>query len=71
MNSRLETLSQNLRAIPLLIGQPLQFYDRQGKKNFGACFAQNGEQAHTQRRETRVPRRVAREWPARRIQRRA
>ena len=71
MNFRSKMLSQNVPAIPLVIAQPLQFYDRQGKKNFGASLPQNGEQARTQCRKARVARSVAREWPPRGIQRRA
>ena len=50
--------------------QLLHFYDRQGKKDFGPFLSKDRQQAHSQCRETRIPRRFARERPAGRIQRR-
>ena len=55
----------------LMTAQLFQFYDRQGKKNFGAFLSKDRQQDHTQRRKTRISRRPARERPAGGIQRRA
>src|SRR5256886_17443109 len=71
MNFWSEPSLQDLSAVWLLISQPLHFYDRQGKKNFGSFLTQDRQQTHTQRGKARVPGRPAREWPTRGIQRRA
>jgi len=63
MNPRLEKLRQDSAAW-LMTGQPLHFYDRQGKKDFGAFLSKDRQQAHTQRGKTRIPRRLTRERPA-------
>src|SRR5438046_3764918 len=54
----------------LMTAKLLQFYDRQGKKDFGAFLSKDRQQAHTQRGKTRIPRCTARERPAGGIQRR-
>ncbi len=63
MNPRLEKLRQDSAAW-LMTGQPLHFYDRQSKKDFGAFLSKDRQQAHTQRGKTRIPRGLARERPA-------
>ena len=57
MNTRPEPSLQRIRPVPLLIGQPFSFYDRQSKKNFGSFLTKDRQQAYTQRRKARVARR--------------
>ena len=66
---RSEPLRQDQLSL-LMTAQLLQFYDRQGKKDFGAFLSKDRQQDHTQCGKTRIPRRSARERPAGGIQRR-
>jgi len=68
MNLRSESPTQFASAVWLMTGQPLNFYDRQGKKDFGSAFTQDRQQTHTERGETRDPCGFARGWPPRGIQ---
>ena len=56
MNLRSQSLPQLVSAARLMTGQPLHFYDRQSEKDFGSSFAQDRQQARSERREleTRV-----------------
>ena len=64
MNFWSEPLPQDVTGVGLLTGQPLQFYDRQGKKDFGAFFSKDWQQADTQRGKTRIAGSAARKRPA-------
>jgi hypothetical protein len=70
MNFWSEPLPQDVSGIWLLTDQPLQFYDRQGKKDFGAFFSKDWQQADTQRGKTRIAGSAAIKRPAGGIQRR-
>src|SRR5204863_2412309 len=69
MNLRSESPLEFASVVWLMTGQPLHFYDRQGKKDFGSSFTQDRQQARSECGETRDPCGFARGRPPRRVQR--